>query len=87
MRLGEVVPAPVVGDPVVQRNYEQQQAFEIINCQEPFGVSGGRFVRAHCWVLRQQARFRPFFVGVGVLSPHTWWWGVVFVLWIVVASI
>ncbi len=25
--------------------------------------------------------------GVGVLSPRLWWWGVVFDLWIVVASI
>ena len=31
--------------------------------------------------------WRPEEFGVGVLLPRLWWWGVVFDLWIVVASI
>jgi hypothetical protein len=55
--------------------------------------------RTHYWALRQQARspLRPELwetggdrapgVGVGLVVAPLWWWGVVFDLWIVVASI
>ena len=48
--------------------------------------------QTHYWALRQQARAlfggRPGLRVWGcVLSPRLWWWGVVFDLWIVVASI
>ena len=52
---------------------------------------GRRNHQTHYWALRQQARylFVPLWeTGDRVwLSLHLWWWGVVFDLWIVVASI
>ena len=47
--------------------------------------------QTHYWALRQQARY--LFVpsvgnrGLWVVVALLWWWGVVFDLWIVVASI
>ena len=43
--------------------------------------------RTHYWALRQQARCCFPAGEQGWLSPRLWWWGVVFDLWIVVASI
>jgi hypothetical protein len=54
--------------------------------------------QTHYWALRQQARHlfalslgEPGViappVGVGLVVAPLWWWGVVFDLWIVVASI
>jgi len=41
--------------------------------------------QTHCWVLRQHRVVLAVGLGGGVAS--SWWWGVVFVYWIVVASI
>ena len=64
------------------------------------GNTASRNCRTHYWALRQQARGSAALVvdagswppgvcgglGVLVVAP-LWWWGVVFDLWIVVASI
>ena len=43
--------------------------------------------QTHCWVLRQHlGAVAAWVAGSGVVAP-SWWWGVVFGNWIVVASI
>ena len=65
-----------------------------------FLVSSGIGCQAHYWALRQQAQRDPRSTEIGVAGRACpvggqavavvallWWWGVVFDLWIVVASI
>ena len=43
--------------------------------------------QTHCWALRQQTRWFCAVGCGGIVVALLWWWGVVFDLWIVVASI
>ena len=80
---------------VVEAGLVQQQTFW------RFPFVGGAGCQAHYWALRQQALRDPRLTRRGLPAASTgfflvwtvavvallWWWGVVFDLWIVVASI